>query len=274
MSPRAALFALLASAFILMPLTAMPARAAIVPEDLFAYQNDFHRNNQNTPPDPTLTVTAGDSLNLTIYNIDAVTHTFTVPHFSVDDLLPVGLIPTYRNITTSGADVGTWQFWCMFHSTGTGPENRTGMIGWIEVLPAGVPDATPPVITHTPPPGPFSVGTPIAIAANVTDNVAVTTVMLNYTDVAGVGHNVTMTLSAGDYRVTIPAPSAAGNITYFVYAEDSSGNWAVTTSHVLTVAAQSPAGGNAALWIVGFLFILAFLGILVYVWRRGGREKK
>ncbi len=278
MKPRTSLLvAALACALFLVPLGVRPAEAATVSEDLFATNSEWHRNNPNTPPAPTITINAGDTLNLTIANQDNVTHTFTFPRFSIDDNFPV-LTLLQKSIVTSGLDVGKWQFWCRFHSAGTDPENHTGMIGWVEVLPAGGPDTAPPVITHTPPAGPFSVGTAIQISANVTDDVQVGAVMLNYTDVGGTSYNVTMTLQGANYVFLIPAPTAAGNITYFVYAEDTSANWAVSPTRTLAVTTQAPGGGpgggSGTVWIVLIVLVVLFIGILLYTRMRAGRAKK
>lgn len=98
-------------------------------------------------------------------------------------------------------------------------------------------DIEPPTIDHTPVTD-AQVDVAITIAANVTDNVGVTEVQLNYTDVAGGFHNETMTIVQGNYSFDIPAQTSDGTVTYFIWANDTNGNVARTTDHVIAVSAD------------------------------------
>ncbi len=102
-------------------------------------------------------------------------------------------------------------------------------------------DTTAPEIDHTPVTEGW-VDNPIVISATVTDNEAMDKVYLNYTDVDGARHNVTMTLVTGDtYNYTIPAQSSAGTLEYFIWANDTGDNQNVTANSTITVSVDSEA---------------------------------
>ncbi len=135
--------ALLLVAVLAIPAFAGPASAANVPVTLIAKDVNWHVGSDTAPTKPTITVAPGDVLQLTVENHDGFNHTFTVPHFGVNESLSAGA--TVRvNITTSNADNGTWQFYCSIpgHTTGTYP-NLDGMVGWIKVASATPPPPTP-----------------------------------------------------------------------------------------------------------------------------------
>ncbi len=101
------------------------------------------------------------------------------------------------------------------------------------------PDTTAPTITHTPPTGPFYPDSTIRIEATVTDDDSVQEVRIDYTDVGGARHNVTMALASGStYAYTIPAQNATGTIEYRIYAFDPSGNAKLTQEYTVTVQAR------------------------------------
>jgi hypothetical protein len=101
-------------------------------------------------------------------------------------------------------------------------------------------DLEAPVITHTPVTS-GSVGVAITIAATVTDNVAVDEVKVNYIGVAGgLGQNMTMTLSSGDdFTFDIPAQTATGNVQYFIWAVDTAGNAAMTSTIFVAIGEET-----------------------------------
>ncbi len=77
----------------------------------------------------------------------------------------------------------------------------------------------------------------IAITANVTDNVAVNNVSLDYTNVTtGLRYNETMTLVDGNYTYSIPAPTSTGTIEYFIWANDTSDNENRTANSTITIS--------------------------------------
>ena len=138
MNRRALVTAVVIAAFLTTSLLVHPASAKDVPTTLIAFNVNWHVGTHTTPAQPTITVTPGDVLQLRIENHDNFTHTFTFPHFTVNDTLtsgsPSAPFVIFVNITTSTADNGKWQFYCsvLGHTTGTDP-NRDGMVGWVQV---------------------------------------------------------------------------------------------------------------------------------------------
>lgn len=130
------------TASLFVPFLASPATATTTEyETLVASGFQYHLGSASAPSAPTITIGAGEVLALKIENRDSTFHTFTVPHFAINVGLDNGTVanPTvvFVNITTSSGDTGGWEFWCRPHSTGTDPENHTGMIGHITVLASG-----------------------------------------------------------------------------------------------------------------------------------------
>ena len=124
------------------PLMAPRASAADVPVLLLQRNFLFHidvNNNANR----NIAAAVGDTIRLQVKNNDAVTHTFTAPHFPQDtspgttqnlteNFLSVNLTAGssfFWNYTVTTGDQGMWQFYCKPHSSGTYPF-RSGMIGF------------------------------------------------------------------------------------------------------------------------------------------------
>ncbi len=114
-------------------------------------------------------------------------------------------------------------------------------------------DTTPPVINHTPVTN-IHYSQPINITAEISDNVAISSVRLNYTDVNGTNYNVSMngwnrkmvmvsgsgsTLYAqkGNYLYEIPAQGLPGTLSYFIWANDTSGNANMTGVYQVQILA-------------------------------------
>ncbi|MCX8173122.1 MAG: S8 family serine peptidase [Thermoplasmata archaeon] len=116
-------------------------------------------------------------------------------------------------------------------------------------LPIGAPgtyytiviDATPPVITHTPPAS-IEVGTGCGITATVTDNGELKSAYLNYTDVNGNNYNVSMYWMGGNtYTYFLPLQNKTGTVWYKIAAVDKIGNWNFTPMYsVPVVDSQEP----------------------------------
>ncbi|MEE9341291.1 MAG: ABC transporter substrate-binding protein [Thermoplasmata archaeon] len=96
-------------------------------------------------------------------------------------------------------------------------------------------DTTPPTISHIPVTSTV-VGDSIEIVAVVTDNLQVSLVKLNFTDAGGSSHNQTMTLSGDNYTYQIPAQDSTGSVSYFVWAEDTEGNVAMTAVFIIEIS--------------------------------------
>jgi outer membrane protein assembly factor BamB len=89
-------------------------------------------------------------------------------------------------------------------------------------------DLVPPVIDHAPAAA-WLITSVINITANVTDNVQVQEVWFDFTDTAGMPHNVSMVHSQQDeYFYVVPTQPQVGTLTYHFWAEDQSGNGALS----------------------------------------------
>jgi hypothetical protein len=136
------------------------------------------------------------------------------------------------------------------------------------------PDTTPPEIVHTAP-GAVLVGQTVTIRATVTDDGTISAVWLNYTDVGGTSHNVTMSPQAGEYRFTIPASTATGAVRYRIWAEDDAGNVNMTPEYSFTVQANPTSADSTATIVALVLVVLLVLTVTVYALRRrkkGGEQ--
>jgi len=123
---KSAVIGLVLLAMLAVPTLAPSARAADTNVTLIARDIAWHVGSE-TSTDTAIRATVGDTLRLRIENRDTVFHTFTADQFGVDIPLDPGEVAFWNHTVTSG-DVGTWQYYCIPHSTGTYP-NRVGMIG-------------------------------------------------------------------------------------------------------------------------------------------------
>ncbi|MFQ6128223.1 MAG: FG-GAP-like repeat-containing protein [Thermoplasmata archaeon] len=114
------------------------------------------------------------------------------------------------------SSLGPFDFWIWANDTS---DNWNGTFGSFLVE-----DRTTPQISHAPISS-WSAFSPLSIEAIVTDNYELDSVCLNYTDVNSIAYNVTMTSPDGtNYSYSVPAQGSAGIITYFIWANDTSGN--------------------------------------------------
>lgn len=95
-------------------------------------------------------------------------------------------------------------------------------------------DTTPPTIQHTPVTEALK-DSSTRITALITDVDSVSEARVDYTDVLGSRYNVSMTLNGTLYEFDIPGQPQLGNLTYFIWATDPSGNAARTPSYVVIV---------------------------------------
>ena len=96
------------------------------------------------------------------------------------------------------------------------------------------PDTEPPEIRHDAI-APTVVGQTINITANVTDNVGVDAVYLNYAGVNGTTYNVSMQKWGGNYSYDIPGQNNTGIVEYFIWANDTSGNANQTGNYTVQI---------------------------------------
>ncbi len=155
MRPHSIVAVALLGALMLAPLFAGSAQAATVNQSVFAKSFSWHVGS-NTSTTTEIDANVGDTIHLNITNADDLglnlTHTFTAPQFPAASgqlgggtTLNVTLHPGATfvwNYTFVAADQGTWQFYCIPHSTGSYP-NRSGMVGTFKISAAPTPPPTP-----------------------------------------------------------------------------------------------------------------------------------
>ncbi|UCD92695.1 MAG: Ig-like domain-containing protein [Methanobacteriota archaeon] len=133
-----------------------------------------------------------------------------------------------RNYSVVGAY--TFTIWASDSSN-----NWDSLSGQFEIV-----DTTPPQITHTPP-SDTRVRTQIPIQASVVDNHQMNSSWVNYTDTSGYHFNASMThLGEDAYELPLPSQNQIGQITYFIFAVDQTGNGAVTAIHTINIYDPAP----------------------------------
>ena len=95
-------------------------------------------------------------------------------------------------------------------------------------------DVTKPEINHTPVTS-ANISEWVNIIANITDNIEVNAVYLNYTNTNGTNYYVPMILNNGNWSYIIPGQTSGGIINYFIWCNDTSGNENQTTAYQITV---------------------------------------
>ena len=101
-------------------------------------------------------------------------------------------------------------------------------------FPEALPDTELPEINHVPVLS-ANISEIINITANITDNVGVDAVYLNYTDVGGVNHNESMTQWNGNWSYDISGQDNIGFLDYFIWCNDTSGNANMTTINSIQI---------------------------------------
>lgn len=102
-------------------------------------------------------------------------------------------------------------------------------------MPTVIADAFGPEIAHTTVTE-GTVGVEINITAEITDADDVDEVYLNYTEVSGAWDNVTMANWDDNYSFNIPAQASAGDVEYFIWANDTGDNVNRTANATITVS--------------------------------------
>jgi hypothetical protein len=95
-------------------------------------------------------------------------------------------------------------------------------------------DTQTPIIQHVPVSQALRT-MPIRITATISDVDSVADARINYTDVLGAMFNVSMPLNGTKYEYDIPGQSILGNVLYFVWAVDPSGNAARTVEYTIAI---------------------------------------
>jgi len=127
-------------------------------------------------------------------------------------------------------------------------------------------DSTAPVIIHVPVTT-GNEGETIEITATIEENYMLKSVWIVYTDIGGIFHNATMTISDGQYVYDIPAQPDGGKVTYTIWAEDQHGNIASTENYEIVVEAEQM-GLLPYLLIILIIFVVLIILMTFYIWRR------
>lgn len=166
------------------------------------------------------------------YAVQVVFMNVTFPDFSwSNDTMSHGLGDLYFRERTYSL-VGSYSFTVWARDT-SGKWNSSA--GGFAVV-----DTTPPEFAHEPSAS-APIGAPVEIGVSVRDNYFLLTVSLNYTDVEGGVHNVSMDwVSADLYSYIVQGQPSTGNLTYFFWAVDSEGNEAVSTMFATDIIETRP----------------------------------
>jgi outer membrane protein assembly factor BamB len=101
-------------------------------------------------------------------------------------------------------------------------------------------ESVPPSIEHTPR-ATWPVTVALNITANVTDNILVQEVKLDYTDVDGVRRNVSMAVvTADEYSYEVAGQPHAGSISYYIWAVDGSLNGVRSQTYTTSIIERVP----------------------------------
>jgi hypothetical protein len=101
-------------------------------------------------------------------------------------------------------------------------------------------ESVPPSIEHTPR-ATWPVTVALNITANVTDNILVQEVKLDYTDVDGVRRNVSMAVvTADEYSYEVVGQPHAGSISYYIWAVDGSLNAVRSQTYTTSIIERVP----------------------------------
>jgi len=154
-------------------------------------------------------------------------HNASMAHSQQDEYFYV--VPTQAQVGTL-----TYHFWAVDQSA-----NGAASVQYSTSI-LSLADITPPVIDHTPRSS-WMITAVINITANVTDNVHVQEVWLNYTDTAGALYNVSMAHSQQDeYFHVVPTQAQVGTLTYHFWAVDQSGNGASSMQYSTSIISPKP----------------------------------
>jgi WD40 repeat protein len=126
-------------------------------------------------------------------------------------------------------------------------------------------------------------GQKINISISVTDNLGVSAVTLYYKNASVVSWNSTaMSLEGAVYKASIGPYSAAMNVSYYINATDTSGNFvcsplnAPTGYYTIVVGQASTTGGGLDITTIAIIagVTVAVVAVLAYVLTRRGKKHK
>ncbi len=135
-------------------------------------------------------------------------------------------VTTYNFFVTTDSDGGGSEGGIISHDGATN-------LNTLKFEPIKITDGLPEIV-HVPPLMAV-VGENIPLAATVRDDVGVSEVRINYTDVLGISWNESMNLIGPQYAYSLPAQNLTGTVEYFLWAADTSGNGALTVKYRIPV---------------------------------------
>ena len=154
----------------------------------------------------------------------------TAPDSSVDNQSMAGGPTFYREYTVS--QVGAYYYRISAVDSSGNWETNSGVFQTIEF--------EPPSIEHTPR-ATWPVTVELNITANVTDNIMVQEVRLDYTNVDGFRVNVTMFHGQADeYSYLVGGQAHPGSVTYHLWAVDGSMNGVLSQTYTTSIVERAP----------------------------------
>ena len=215
-----------------------------------------------TDPGPLLSVDRGDLVTMQLTSEDGVPHIFWID-YNADGLISGGepVSPEFSGMILYAFDAlrsGTFTYWCAIHQ----PSMRGT---WVTNASA---DSTSPTISAaTASPAVQVPGGAVNITAEVTDDVAVTSVSVH---IVGPSLDVNQTmapLAASSFYLNRTF-TGVGTYQFTVWARDEAGNFQSRPGSFEIAASPMPPS-DAGLWILlGALLAAALLAIGLLVWRR------
>jgi len=168
-------------------------------------------------------------------------------------------------LNTSYFKVGTYTFTVFAFDSSN---NCDSFSGQFEII-----DTASPTISVISSPSSSLTNQSNKIFVYVSDNGGVSEIRINYVDVNGMKHNETMSLIDGIYySFSIPAQTSEGTIMYFIWANDTSGNSAITNEYTITINAPVAeirlSDTSWVFYVFLALYVFAFILISIYYIQR------
>jgi hypothetical protein len=233
----------------------IPAQGSAGVIDYFIWANDTNGNEMRTSifntviildDDPPVIsdVTATPSPQEIFFNVNisamvtddlgvqsvAVNVTWPDSSWSNESMNPAG--GDYFNLNRNYDQLGDYSFTVWANDTSEKWNSSSGMFQMV--------DTTPPGLLHTPVSS-WSVESPLNLSVIASDNIFLQSVRINYTDTVGVVRNESVTWLGGNaFFYVVSGQSNPGNLTYFFWANDSSGNSALTTTYIVEIVEPRP----------------------------------
>ena len=205
---------------------------------------------------PVVSANIGETINITVnvtddVSVDAVYLNYTGINGTNDNVTMHRWNGNWSFEIIGQNNIGIVSYFIWVNDT-SGNDNQT------QVHQVQINDVVKPKIEHTPVTF-ANINKTINVTAKITDDVKVESVYLNYTDINGINHNDTMIKWNGNWSYEIPGQLSVGNLTYFVWANDTSGNanqtsiYQVQINDVITpdttpptILLESPTGINVS----------------------------